>query len=287
MALGQASPVQPDRQLSREKEPCYSSESKPSPHIHEQFGGREKRDALAYEHCATIQLEVDAEAEDAAYDRSLQLPLPGRKAATAGKFLRLMDEADDQRHVKHTHSAISPARWFFLVAISIALGGLALLGTLFVGSDDNSGKGPTARLFANLADPSLRSETSTPPLPPPRQLVAPLPAMETDAHLRSLPAPSTSAVDPVATIVLNLPARRLPPPLRHLSSPPPLKRPLPPTPPVPPSPSPPPPIRQTCLAHFKATKVDVRNEGFWGISDPQLWLYLEQGGTRAAHSTSA
>ena len=56
---------------------------------------------------------------------------------------------------------------------------------------------------------------------------------------------------------------------------PPPETPSPPEPPPPPSPPPPP----TCLESVRATGVQGLDEGTWGTSDPQLWVYEQQGGS--------
>ena len=110
---------------------------------------------------------------------------------------------------------------------------------------------------------SFEAVPPPPPPPPPSPLSPPSP-----------PSP------PVPPLPPSPPSYPPPSPLAPPS-------PLEPPPPQPPRLPPTPPTVMTCLTHFKATKVDIEDKGFWGISDPQLWLYLEQGGTRrTAHSTT-
>ena len=199
-------------------------------------------------------------------------------------------------------------RTMFLLAVSFISASVALLG--FSTVDDSGDPGllssqlaitppPTASpprpaLQAGSTSPAQTNPIcATPPQLPPKPTLAPetvqlhpKPGLPTRSPHRTAPfslelglAAIASSPRSTSDGFLDKAAAS---PLVPASQPPLHPRPYLPTPPVrilPPTSSSPSAPTLTCLAHFSATGVNTQDEPWpWGISDPQLWVYLEQGG---------
>ena len=170
---------------------------------------------------------------------------------------------------------------FYLALFVATVGGGAGVGYLLSG-----GTAPQrAQLLSSARAARSRASTSAPAAATPIHPLSPPHIRDVDGSVQL----QRASVRPISGHTSeDAPQERLPSQLNHSphSPPPPLSPPpsLPRSPPLSPPPSPPPPLNDMCLGSFSATNV-FKHEWSWSEPDPQLWVYLWQGG-RIAGKTS-